>query len=87
MAALVDGFLYLGPQEHRLGELFPAAVAIDTEYIAELQRRDSLLGFFGARSSQQFHDEVVQDAQNPMLEAPPLPDVKALEQRCLDRKK
>jgi len=86
MAALVDGFLYLGPQEHRLGELFPAAVAIDTEYIAELQRRDSLLGF-GAQSSQQFHDEVVQDAQNPMLEAPPLPDVKALEQRCLERKK
>jgi len=87
MAALVDGFLYLGPQEHRLGELVPAAVAIDTEYIAELQRRDSLLGFFGARSLQQFHDEVVEDAQNPMLEPPPLPDVKALQQRCLDRKK
>ena len=87
MAALVDGFLYLGPQEHRLGELVPASVAIDTEYITELQRRDSLLGVFGAQSLQQFHDEVVQDAQNPMLEAPPLPDVKALEQDCLDRKK
>jgi len=87
MAALVDGFLYLGPQEYRLGELFPAAFAIDTEYIAELQRRDSLLGVFGAQSLQQFHDEVIQDAQNPMLEAPPLPDVKAVEQDCLDRKK
>jgi hypothetical protein len=87
MAVLVDGLLYLGPQEHRLGELFPASVAIDTEYIAELQRRDSLLGFFGARSLQQLHDEVVHDAQNPMLEPPPLPDVKALEQRCRDRKK
>lgn len=87
MSALVDGFLYLGSQEYRLGELVPAAVAIDTEYIAEVQRRDSLLGVFGGQSSQEFRDEVIQDAQNPMLEAPPLPDVKALEQDCLDRKK
>jgi hypothetical protein len=86
MAALVDGFLYLGPAEYRLGELFPASVAIDTEYITELQRRDSLLGSF-ARSSQELHDEVVQDAQDPILGVPPPPDVKALERDCLDHKK
>jgi len=86
MAALVDGFLYVGPAEYRLGELIPASVAIDTEYIAELQRRDTLLDS-GARSAQQFHDEVLEDAQHPMLEAPPPPDVKALEQSCRDRKK
>jgi len=87
MAALVDGFLYLGPAEYRLGELFPASVTIDTEYITELQRRDSLLGVFGARSPQQLRDEVFQDAQDPMLGAPPPPDVKAIERDCLDRKK
>lgn len=87
MAALVDGFLYLGPQAYRLGELIPASVAIDTEYITEMQRRNSLLGVFGAQTLQQFHDEVIRDAQNPMLEAPPLPDLKAVEQDCLDSKK
>jgi hypothetical protein len=86
MAALVDGFLYLGPAEYRLGELYPASYAIDTEYITELQRRDSLLGSFPL-SPQQLHDEVAQDAQDPLLGAPPPPDVKAIERDCLDHKK
>ena len=83
----MDAFLYLGPQELRLGELTPASVAIDTEYVAELQRRDSLLGPPGKRSLQEFQDEIVQDARHPALEAPPAPDLKEVEQHCLALKK
>jgi len=71
MENLVDAFLYLGPQEFRLNEPMPADIALDTDYMAELRRRESLMGFppgESAKSQKEFSDEIVQDAQNPILE-------------------
>jgi hypothetical protein len=44
MEDLVDAFLYLGPQDLALREHFPAYIALDTEYMAEVQRREGAGG-------------------------------------------
>jgi hypothetical protein len=86
----IDAFLYLGPQEFRLNEPIPADIVLNADYMTELRRRESLTDFPGAssKSAKEFSDEIVQEAQDPILEgAPKLPDVKDIEQSCLDRKK
>jgi hypothetical protein len=69
----------------------PADIALDADYMAELQRRESLIGFppgESSKSQKEFSNEVVQDAQNPILEgAPKPPDANAIEQSCLADKK
>jgi hypothetical protein len=63
----------------------PADIALDADYMAELRRRQSLMGFWGGESSKSpkdFNEGIVRDAQNPILEgAPPPPDTRALEQK------
>lgn len=87
----IDAFLYLGPQEFRLKEPMPADIALDADYMTELRRRQSLMGFWGgqsSKSSKEFNDDIVREAQNPILEgAPPPPETRAIEQSCLDAKK
>jgi hypothetical protein len=39
-----DGYLYLGPRDLLLYEHMPANTAMDTDYIAELQRRKAIMG-------------------------------------------
>ena len=89
--AFVDAFLYLGPQDFRLNEPMPADIALDADYMTELRRRESLIGFppgESSKSQKEFSDEIVQEAQNPILEgAPKLPDAKEIEQSCLADKK
>jgi hypothetical protein len=88
--AFVDAFLYLGPQDFRLNEPMPADIALDADYMTELRRRESLIGFPGdsSKSQKEFNDEIVQEAQNSILEgAPKLPDAKEIEQSCLADKK
>ena len=48
-----------------------------------------MMGFPGASKSQkEFSDEIVQEAQNPILEgASKLPDARDIEQGCLNNKK
>lgn len=86
-----DAFLYLGPQEFRLKERMPADIALDADYMTEMRRRQSLMGFWSGQSSKspkEFNDDIVREAQNPILEGgSPHPDTKALEQGCLDNKK
>jgi hypothetical protein len=82
----VDAFLYLGPQDFRLNEPMPADIALDADYMTELRRRESLIGFPGesSKSQKEFSDEIVQEAQNPILEeAPTLPNARDIEQSCL----
>lgn len=82
---VVDAFLYLGPRDLRLMERTPADIALDTEYMTELQRREQLTAFPGSptRSAQDIRDEILQEAQYTLLEGPPPPqDAKAIEQRC-----
>jgi hypothetical protein len=44
-ARMVDGYLYLGPQATQLEEPIPASIALDAEYMKEMQRRLTLVGF------------------------------------------
>jgi len=85
----IDAFLYLGPQEFRLEEPMPANIVVDADYLIEVRRREFLIGIPGAsKSPKEFADGFVQEAQDPILEgAPKLPDVKDIEQGCLEQKK
>ena len=84
MEDLVDAFLYLGPKELALKEEFPAYIVLDTEYMAEVRRREG-----GSRTVKEFNQQFVDDAEDPLftLPKPPGPkDVQANVQSCLDRK-
>lgn len=85
----IDAFLYLGPQEFRLKEPMPANIVVDADYLVEVRRREFLVGIPGAsKSPKEIADGFVQEAQDPILEgAPKLPDVKDIEQGCLEQKK
>lgn len=83
----IDAFLYLGPQEFRLSEPIPADIALDADYMTELRRRESLMGE-PPQSPEDFSEETVREAENPILEGAPKPsDAEDLRQSCLDRKK
>jgi len=94
MKELVDGFLYLGPQDLRLREKIPADIALDVGYRAELQRGGAMIGFPNAASetSQEFDHQIVKSAENPLFSIPKQPesDPKLTQdavQDCLDRLK
>jgi len=82
---VVDAFLYLGPRDVRLFEPTPADIALDTEYMTELQRREALTAPPGTtpRSMEESRDDILQEAQYTILEGPPpASDPKAIEQSC-----
>jgi hypothetical protein len=87
-ADLIDAFLYLGPQDLRLKEQVPADIALDTDYIREVLRRESALpGFPGSPETvKDFEQQILSGAGNPLFIVPKPPDVKAAMQSCLDRK-
>jgi hypothetical protein len=74
----IDAFLYLGPQDFRLEEPMPANIVVDANYLAEVRRREVLVGIPGAsKSPKEVADGFVEEAQDPILKgAPKLPDVK-----------
>jgi hypothetical protein len=88
IADLVDAFLYLGPQDLRLNEQMPADIALDVDYMTELQRRASLAGFPGAiaGSLKEFEEQIVNSAENPLIVQPKTRDPNLLRQKCLDLK-
>jgi hypothetical protein len=89
METFVDAFLYLGPQEFKLNEPMPADIALDVNYMTELQRRESLTGFPGERanSRKDSNQEIVKEAENPLFGEPKPPDARDIAQDCLDLKK
>jgi hypothetical protein len=93
MEDLVDAFLYLGPQDLRLREKLPADIALDTSYRTEFQRGGAMLGFPDAASetSQEFDQQIVKSAEDPLFSIPKPPDDPKLRQHavqdCLDRLK
>ena len=86
---LIDAFLYLGPQKLALTEPTPAAIALDADYMTELLRRDSVLEPLGApvESLKEVNDDFLREAGAPIQEPPPPPDVRAMEQHCLEQQK
>jgi hypothetical protein len=87
-ADLIDAFLYLGPQDLRLKEQVPAQIALDTDYIREMLRRESALpGFPGSPETvKDFEQQILSGAVNPLFIVPKQPDAKAAMQSCLGRK-
>jgi hypothetical protein len=69
---LVDGFLYLGPQDLLLREKIPADIVLDASYKAELQRGGAMLGFPNAASEtpKDFDEQIVKTADNPIFAIP-----------------
>jgi hypothetical protein len=89
MEDLVDAILYLGPNDLAMKEQFPAYIALDTDYMAEVRRRDSVLSGKGSLTDKEFYQEFVNGAENPLFTLPKPPDkneVQAAVQSCLDRK-
>ena len=75
----------IGPQDLALKEQFPAYVALDTEYMAEVRRRESAAG----QTAREFNQQFVDDAENPLFTLPKAPDPKEVQanvQSCLERK-
>lgn len=72
MEDLVDGFLYLGPQDLLLSEKIPADIVLDSSYKAELQRGGAMLGFPNAASEtpKDFDEQIVKTADNPIFAIP-----------------
>jgi hypothetical protein len=89
MADLVDAFLYLGPQDLRLTEPMPADIALDRDYMTELQRRMALAGMPGAGTLKEFDQRIVSGAKSPVFVVSRLEDPKAffpiIKKNCLER--
>jgi hypothetical protein len=86
MADLVDAFVYLSPHDLALEEQMPADVALDVDYRMELQRRDALSGF-PQGTLKESDQQILNDAEYPVISVPKPPDPKLLMQGCLDRKR
>jgi hypothetical protein len=89
MEDLADALLYLGPQDLAIKEPFPAYIALDADYMAEVRRRESLLPGGGAATDKEFYQQFVSEAENPLFTIPKPPgpgEVQAAVQSCLDRK-
>jgi len=88
MGELVDAVLYLGPGDLRLKEQLPADIALDIDYMTELQRREGLSGYFGGRTQtrEESNRKIVKSASNPLVAVPKPPDLKRDAKNCLDRK-
>ena len=87
MTKLVDAFLYLGPPELAVKEPMPADIALDSDYMKELHRRDALIGDPEETTDSQ---RIVKSAENPMIEGPKPPNSKiiaAIRQSCVEQKK
>ena len=92
MAKLVDAFLYLGQTELALKEPMPADIALDSDYMEELHRRDASIPEPEAttKSQKELDQDIVKSAETPMIEWPKPPDSKivaAIKQSCIEQKK
>jgi hypothetical protein len=88
MEDLVDALLYLGPNDLAMKEQFPAYIVLDSDHMAEVRRRESVLSGGEARTDKEFYQQFVNDSDNPLFTMPPedAKDVQAAVQSCLDRK-
>jgi hypothetical protein len=66
---MVDAYLYLGPRDLLLNEPVPAEIILDTDYMAELQRRASLAGE-GPMADQTKPEKIFDRDANPFFYDP-----------------
>jgi len=85
MEDLVDAFLYLGPQDLRLWEKIPADIALDYDYMRELDRRAVLQQFIPPWWSR---ERILDDAEHAVIGKQPDPEfVRQLVEKCLEYKR
>jgi hypothetical protein len=87
---LIDAFLYLGPPDLLLREQIPADIALDVDYIKALRTRGPLLMGKEPASLDEFNQQLISGAEDPLLSTPGPPDPKEIQQAvqgCLDRQK
>jgi hypothetical protein len=87
---LIDAFLYLGPPDLLLREQIPADITLDVDYIKALRARGPLLMGKEPASLEEFNQQLISGAENPLLSTPGPPDPKEIQQAvqgCLDRRK
>jgi hypothetical protein len=87
MEDLVDAFLYLGPQDLRLLEKIPADIALDDDYMRELDRRALLQQMAPWWSRQQIFDCAEDPMMRHMTKQPHPEFVKRLVKKCLECKR
>jgi hypothetical protein len=82
---LVDAFLYLGAQDLRLWEKIPADIALDYNYMRELDRRAVLQQFIPPWWSR---ERILDDAEYAVIGKQPDPEfLKQLVETCLEYKR
>jgi len=89
MEQLVDAFLYLGPKDLLLREQLPAYILLDSNYMAEVRRREAVLSGGASGTQEEFQGQFVNDAENPLYPTPKPPEPKEVQanvQSCLERK-
>ena len=90
VAALLDAFLYLGPQNLQLREPVPADISLDRAYMSEWLRRLKVSGLPGPQTLEEMNSQIVAGAADPILVIPRNPDAKDvypfIRQNCLNRK-
>jgi hypothetical protein len=85
MEDLVDAFLYLGPQDLRLWEKTPADIALDYDYMRELDRRAVFQQFIPPWRSR---ERILDDAEDAVIGKQPDPEfLKRLVEKCLEYKR
>ena len=85
MEDLVDAFLYLGPQDLRLWEKIPADIALDYDYMRELDRRAVFQQFIPPWWSR---ERILDDAEHAVIGKQPDPEfVRQLVEKCLEYKR
>jgi hypothetical protein len=87
---MFDALLYLGPGDLRLAERTPADIVLDSPFMAELFRRDTLTGGTKSKTIQEYEQQHIGAASQPVLnDQPSLTDQGALSlrQACLERQK
>jgi hypothetical protein len=87
ISGLVDALLYLGPGDVRLAERVPADILVDAPFMAEMFRRETLMGFPVPKTIQEFEKSVGEDASQPVLKQVSLAEMQSyfpfIRQACL----
>ncbi len=88
VSASVDAFLYFGPGDLSLTEPIPADILLDSTFMAEMFRRETLIGFPVPKTFQQWEQQQVGDASQPIRKQMSLAEMQSYlpfaRQACLE---
>jgi hypothetical protein len=87
ISELVDALLYLGPGDLSLAEPMPADILVDAPFMAEMFRRETLMGLPVPKTIQEFERQIAGNASQPLLEHVSLAEMQSyfpfVRQACL----